>query len=84
MNRFLPAVAALVLMTGTALAPAFAADLPGPRPSSYDNWPGMTHSIVAGSAANWATPYSTNARHVMAAPSSDEYPGPDLHGQGGS
>jgi hypothetical protein len=85
MNRFLPAVAALVLVTGTALAPAFAAAPPGPRASSENNWPGMMQTNVSGYVADPAAGASYPV-YVMhhAVPSSGEYPGPDLHGQGGA
>src|SRR3954447_18987014 len=84
MNRFLLAAATLALVAGTALAPAIAAAPPGPRASS-DNWPGMTQSAGSGYVANPATgaPYRIYVLHP-AAPNSGEYPGPDLHGQGGS
>jgi hypothetical protein len=82
MNRFLLAAATLALVAGTALAPAIAA---APRASSENNWPGMTQSTGSGYVANPATgaPYRVYVPH-LAAPSSSEYPGPDLHGQGGS
>jgi hypothetical protein len=85
MNRFLLAAATLALVAGTALAPAIAAAPPGPRASSENNWPGMTQSTGSGYVANPATgaPYRVYVPH-LSAPSSGEYPGPDLHGQGGS
>lgn len=85
MNRFLLAAATLALVSGTALAPAIAAAPPGPRASSQANWAGMTHRAVSG----YVTDAATGARFPVyalhgAAPISGEYPGPDLHGQGGS
>src|SRR5260370_37884833 len=84
LNRFMLPAAALTLIAGTALAPAIAAAPPGPRASSENNWPGMTQSTSSGYVADRATgaPYPVYVLHHVA-PSSGEYPGPDLHGQGG-
>lgn len=85
MNRFMLAAAALALVAGTALTPAIAAAPLGPRASSENNWPGMTQSTSSGYVANPATgaPYPVYVLHHVV-PSSGEYPGPDLHSQGGS
>ena len=85
MNRFMLAAAALALVAGTALAPAIAAAPPGPRAASENNWSGMTQTTSSGYVSDQATgaSYPVYALHHVA-PSSGEYPGPDLHGQGGS
>ena len=85
MNRFLLAAATLVLVAGTALAPAIAAASPGSRASSEGNWPGVPQSTSSGYVMNPATGTSHPVyvlHHAM--PSSGEYPGPDLHSQNGS
>jgi len=85
MNRFMLAAAALALVAGTALAPAIASAPSGPRASSENNWPGMAQSTTSGYVTDSATgaPYPVYVLH-HAVPSSGEYPGPDLHSQGGS
>ena len=85
MNRFTLAAAALALVAGTALAPAIAAAPQGPRASSENNWPGMAQSTASGYVADPAmgAPYPVYVLHHVV-PRSGEYPGPDLHSQGGS
>jgi hypothetical protein len=89
MKKFLTAAAALAPVAGAAFVPASAATL-GPRASSENNWPGMTLSTgpayttgtVTAAPNSRGSAYATG--HMTPVPGSGEYPGADLHSQGGS